>query len=162
MDRSIIERYGAGAGLLARGIEGLTQAELNSHPVPGTWSIQQVVIHMMDSDLIGADRMKRVIAEDNPLLLGYNESRFAERLMYDRADAALACSVFAGHRRLMTDLLRALPEDVFRRTGVHNEHGMMTLAQFVESYADHLDHHMKFLDAKRRALGKGGVMGPAT
>ncbi len=107
---------------------------------------------MMDSDLIGGDRMKRVIAEDNPLILSYNETRFAERLMYDRVDPLAACDLFARHRRLTADLLQALPDETFERTGVHNEKGKLTLAQFVKIYADHLDHHMKF--PKRRALGK--------
>jgi hypothetical protein len=154
MDRSLIEKYAAGADVPARGISGLTREEMNSFPVPNTWSIQQIIIHLMDSDLIGGDRMKRVIAEDNPLIISYNETRFAERLMYERVDPEAACDLFARHRRLTGDLLRALPEETFERTGVHNEKGKLTLAQFVKIYVEHLDHHMKFLYAKRRALGK--------
>ena len=63
MDRSWIERYAAGANVPAEAIRGLTPTDLNAFPVPGTWSIQQIVIHLMDSDLIGSDRMKRVAAE---------------------------------------------------------------------------------------------------
>jgi hypothetical protein len=157
MDRSIIERYAAGADVPTRGIAGLTREELNSFPIPGTWSIQQIIVHLMDSDLIGGDRMKRVIAEDNPLILSYNETRFAERLMFDRLDPKAACELFAMNRRVMADLLRALPDETYERTGVHNEKGKLTLAQFVKTYADHLDLHMKFLNAKRRALGKPAV-----
>jgi hypothetical protein len=51
---------------------------MRAFPVPGTWSIQQIVLHMMDSDLIASDRMKRVIAEDRPTLIGYNETAFSE------------------------------------------------------------------------------------
>ena len=39
MDRSLIERYAAGADVPARGIAGLTREEMNSFPVPNTWSI---------------------------------------------------------------------------------------------------------------------------
>jgi hypothetical protein len=106
MDRSLIERYAAGAGTPARGIQGLSREELNSFPIPGTWSIQQIIVHLMDSDLIGSDRMKRIAAEDNPLIISYNETRFAERLMYDRTDPALACELFALNRRVTADLLR--------------------------------------------------------
>ena len=52
----------AAATIPAAGIRGLTAQELNSFPVPGTWSVQQVIFHLMDSDLICSDRMKRVIA----------------------------------------------------------------------------------------------------
>ena len=154
MDRTLIDRYAAGATVPARGIAGLTPAELTSFPVPGTWSVQQVIMHLMDSDLIGGDRMKRIIAEDNPLILSYNETRFAERLMYHRLDPVAACDLFARNRAMVAALLRELPDEVFARTGVHSEKGKITLAQTVQTYADHLDHHMKFIDAKRRVLGK--------
>jgi hypothetical protein len=154
MDRSIIEKYAAGAGVPARGIAGLSRDELNSFPVPGTWSIQQIIMHLMDSDLISGDRMKRVVAEDNPLILSYDETRFAERLRYDAMDPMAACELFAKNRAMIASLLRALPDDVFARTGVHSQRGKITLEQLVQTYVDHLDHHMKFLVQKRRLLGK--------
>jgi hypothetical protein len=59
----IVEQYAAGADRLSQSIVGLTRDDLAALPVPGAWSIQQIVLHMMDSDLISSDRMKRVIAD---------------------------------------------------------------------------------------------------
>jgi hypothetical protein len=99
VDRDVIERYAAGAAAPAKAIAGLSRDELNAFPVPGTWSIQQIVVHLMDSDLIGADRMKRVAAEDRPpTLIGYDESAFARGLFYDQLDPQLACEVFEKNR----------------------------------------------------------------
>ncbi len=154
MDRALIERYAAGAQALNQAIAGLSKAELNAHPVPGTWSIQQIVLHMMDSDLIGADRMKRVASEEHPTLIGYNETAFANRLYSEDLDAELACDIFAKNRQMTAAMLRRLPDEAFSRTGFHNEHGDMTLEQFVVNYANHLDHHMKFVRDKRAMLGR--------
>ena len=154
MDRSLIEQYAAGADAPRKGIEGLTRAELNATPVPGTWSIQQIVTHLLDSDLIASHRMKRIIAEENPLIIGYNETRFAEKLYYPEMDAGLVCDLFALNRRLTADILRRLPVEAFERSGVHNERGRVTLADMVKMYVDHVPHHMKFLDKKRKMLGK--------
>ena len=88
MDRGLIDQYLAEAGDLAKSIAGLSREDLLAFPVPGTWSIQQIVLHIVDSDLVLSDRMKRVIAEDKPLLIGYDESKFAARLHYDKQDAA--------------------------------------------------------------------------
>jgi hypothetical protein len=154
MDRTLIERYAAGADVPAKAIRGLTRADLLAFPVPGTWSIQQVVLHLMDSDLIASDRMKRVIAMDNPTIIAYDETAFAKNLFYDHQDAALACEAFRINRLLTADILRRLPDASFTRTGNHSEHGPLTLAQFVENYVHHLDHHMKFLREKRTLLGK--------
>ena len=154
MNRDLIERYAAGGARLAPAIAGLTREQLNAFPVPGTWSIQQIVMHMMDSDLIASDRMKRVAAEDHPTLIGYNETAFGQKLFYDQLDPQLACEIFAKNRQMTTEILRRLPAESFARTGHHNERGEVTLTDLVETYADHLDHHLKFILDKRRLLGR--------
>jgi hypothetical protein len=153
MDRDQIERYRRGAHLPAAAIEGLIKELLLAFPIPGTWSIQQIVLHLMDSDLIGSDRMKRIIAEEKPQLIGYNESAFATALYYHDLDVYEACDIFAKNRLMTAEILRRLPEDKFLRTGVHNEDGEITLAKMVSKYADHLEYHLSFIHEKRRLLG---------
>jgi hypothetical protein len=154
MDSKQIERYAAGADVPAKAIRGLSKAELNAIPVPGMWSIQQVILHLMDSDLIASDRMKRVIAENKPTLIGYDETAFSKNLFYETLDPVQACEIFRLNRLLTAEILRRLPDSAFTRVGQHSERGPVTLEHFVESYADHLDHHMKFVCEKRKALGK--------
>jgi hypothetical protein len=150
----LLDRYTAGAELPARAIAGLSREELLSHPVPGTWSVQQVIAHIVDSDLIASDRMKRIAAMDRPLLIGYDEAAFARVLAQDRIDPARACELFRLNRLHTADLLRPLPPEAWDRWGVHNEKGKVTLGAMLEDYCGHLDHHLKFVDEKRRAMGK--------
>lgn len=152
--KQLIARYARGGELLTPAIAGLTPADLNAFPVPGTWSIQQIVMHLVDSDLIGADRMKRTVAEDHPLLIGYNENRFAERLHYESMNAQLGVQAFAAVRRMTADLLERLAPADFERWAVHNEMGRVNLAEQIEKYVGHLNHHLKFLYEKRDRLGK--------
>jgi uncharacterized damage-inducible protein DinB len=154
MDKAVIERYAAGAGVPADALRGLSREDLLATPVPGAWSIQQIVLHLMDSDLIGADRMKRIIAEDNPTLIGFDQTAFAAHLHYDKLDPEIAADIFRQNRQLMAVILRHLPDSAFDRPGMHNERGRVTLGQLVELYAWHLSHHMGFLIHKRQLLGK--------
>jgi hypothetical protein len=154
MDRTVIAQYAAGAAVPADGIRGLSRADLLATPVPATWSIQQIVLHLMDSDLIAADRMKRIIAEDNPTIIGFDQAAFAAKLHYDKLDAVVAAEIFRRNRELMAVLLRNLPDSAFERPGMHNERGRATLAQLVELYVLHLSPHMGFLNHKRQLLGK--------
>lgn len=151
---ALLDSYTSRADNLSKSIAGLSREDLLAFPVPGTWSIQQIVLHLVDSDLILADRMKRVIAEDNPLIIGFSETKFAARLHYHDQDAAIAADIFAKNRRLMSGLLARLPESDFQRTGIHNERGKLTLTDLVKNAADHLVHHLKFIHEKRRLLGK--------
>lgn len=157
MNRSIIEEFAARADHPARGIKGLSKAELNAPPppgAPGKWTIQEIVVHLLDSHMVAADRMKRIIAEDTPTLIGYDETLFAKNLHYDKIDAAMACEAFRLIHMMMADILRQLPDSAFQRFGNHNERGRLTLENMVIDYTKHVDHHMKFLREKRRLMGK--------
>jgi hypothetical protein len=154
MENSLVEQYAAGAELLGNSIKRLTSADFLAFPVPGTWSIQQIVLHLMDSDLVASDRMKRIIAEENPTIIGYDETAFSRKLFYDKQDPFVAAEIFRQNREMTAVILRNLTAEAFARTGTHNERGKMTLGELVKLYVWHLEHHLGFLRHKRQLLGK--------
>jgi len=144
-----IARYESGATAPARAILGLTREQLLARPVPGTWSIQEIILHLMDSDLIASDRMKRIIAEPKPLIVNYDESAFARALSYHTLDATLACELFEKNRVMTAAMLRTLAPEVFVRQGVHTVNGLRSLMDLVTGYAEHLEYHLGFAHRKR-------------
>jgi uncharacterized damage-inducible protein DinB len=154
MNRDLIDSYEDGGRRLHKAIEHLDRNDLSAMPVPGAWSIQQLVVHLADSDLVMADRMKRVIAEDRPQLLAFDENRWVTGLHYELQSAQDAADLFALNRRVLAGVLRVLPDAAFARAGVHSERGEMTLAAIVQLAVNHLEHHLKFLYEKREKLGK--------
>ncbi len=154
MDKTLIEEYARGAGQVAEAIKGLSPQDFLARPVPNTWTIGQIVIHLMDSDLIASDRMKRVIAEENPAIIGYNETAFSQKLFYDKLDPFAAAELFRRNREMTLVILRNLPDSAFSRTGIHNERGKITLQDLLETYVGHVEHHLKFLIHKRQLIGK--------
>jgi uncharacterized damage-inducible protein DinB len=149
VNRQAIDQYARGGALPRSAIAGLGRDALLARPSDGSWSIQQIIIHLQDSELAYADRMKRVIAEENPPLIGYDQSLFAQNLFYDEQSAADAVAIVELNRRNMTRILRKLPDATFARIGTHNERGPMTLAQLVVSATEHLEHHLRFIEKKR-------------
>jgi len=149
-----IDEFAAGADKLRRAVEGLSRDDLTAFPVPGTWSIHQIVLHMQDSDGIGIDRMKRLAAEENPLLIGYDETKFAQRLYYHNQSIEDALALFEINRRQFVRVLKALPAEAFDRAGIHNEIGKVTLGVQLKKYNEHLEHHLRFIYDKRKKLGK--------
>lgn len=150
----LLDRYHQGTNALREAIDGLSPDDLKAHPVPGTWSIQEIVLHLMDSELVLSDRMKRMLAEENPLLVEFDESKFAQRLGYQSLDPLLACEIFEANRRMTAQILTGCKEEDFRRPGKHTERGRVTVADFLEITVDHLAHHLGFLREKRKRLGK--------
>ena len=158
MDPKLIEHYAAGGEKLSLAIRGLTREDLVALPGVdanvGRWSIQQVVVHCMDSDLVATDRIKRMIAEDNPTLIGYDENKFVLNLFYHDQPAEQAVHILDLNRKLFAEVLRRLPDAALQRQGTHNERGPVTVGGYLKSTVDHLDHHLNFIHKKRAHMGK--------
>lgn len=148
-----IDAYLAGAATLRQAVAGMSRAQLEARPVPGKWSSLQVVCHLTDFEPVYADRMKRVIAEERPAILGADEQKFAAALAYDSRDVAEELAIVDVTRQQMARILRTLPESAWQRVGVHNEAGPLTLADFLQRVTNHIPHHVQFIYEKRRALG---------
>lgn len=154
MDRELIDQYENGGTKLKQSIVGLLPEDLNVYPVPGTWSIRQIVAHLVDADLVYGDRIKRVICDDAPTLLAYDENKWATGLQYEMQPTEIGVELFDLNRKHVAATLRLLEDDAFARTGHHTERGPMTLAELIESAVKHLEHHVKFVYDKREKLGK--------
>jgi uncharacterized damage-inducible protein DinB len=150
---ALIESYLASLPRLRRAVADLGTEQLTARPVPGKWSTLEVVCHLVDSEQAWCHRMKRVIVEDRPLLIGYDETRFTAGLPYHEADLEEELALLEGMRQQMARILRGLPEEAWSRTGMHNERGLMTLEEMLRAEAEHVPHHLAHLAEKRKALG---------
>ena len=149
----MINDYLAGVETLKKSVAGMSREQLLARPVPGKWSTLEVVCHMVDSDQAWIHRLKRVISEERPLLIGYDETRFAVSLAYHQRDLEEELAIFELSRQQMARILRTLPAEALARTGVHSERGLCTLEEMLQVEIDHVPHHVKFIVDKRRALG---------
>ena len=80
----LIDDYLAGPQKLRAAVAGLTAEQLDARPIPGKWSTKQVVCHLADFEPVYVDRMKRVIAENEPTMFSGDPDLFAARLAYDQ------------------------------------------------------------------------------
>src|SRR5437773_534371 len=149
----LIHHYLAGVNTLRQAVAGMSREQLLARPIPGKWSTLEVICHLADFDPILTDRMKRVIAEERPSLLGADENRFAAALAYHDRDVEEELTILDKTRSQMARILGKLPDTALERVGVHNERGPRTLEQLVQTAIAHIPHHVKFIDEKRRALG---------
>jgi uncharacterized damage-inducible protein DinB len=150
---SLIDRYARGSSVLAYAVDGLADEAARARPGPGAWSIAELAAHLADSDMVASDRMKRVIAEDDPLLMPYDETAWINRLAANAAPITDSVAIFAANRKWTERILRGCTEADFARSGRHAEQGRITLAELLVVYVNHLDHHLRFLYTKRANLG---------
>lgn len=149
----LIEQYLEGPKTLRAAVKGMTREQLLAKPVPGKMSTLEVVAHLADFDPIYVDRMKRVIAEDNPTLLGADENRFKDALHYHERDVEEEITIIEKSRSQFARILRKLPDSALERVGNHNERGPLSLEKLLTTIINHIPHHVKFIHEKRQALG---------
>ncbi len=149
----LIDPYLAGVQTLRDAVAGMTREQLLARPVPGKWSTLEVVCHLADFDPILADRLKRIIAEDQPKLLNTDEKRFAAALAYHERELEEELAIVEKTRRQMARILRTLPDEALQRVGIHSERGPLSLERLLTITTNHIPHHVKFIAEKRKGLG---------
>ncbi len=150
---ALIASYLESLPLLRAAVAEMTPDQLRARPVPGRWSTLEVVGHLVDTDQTLCHRIKRTIAEEKPLLIGFDADRFAAALPYHDADIEEELNLMEAMRREMARVLRSLPESAWSRPAVHSQRGLLTLEQIVRLASDHVPHHLAFIQEKRKALG---------
>jgi hypothetical protein len=132
----LIALYRAGADAVDAALAGAGDADLDAVPKDGGWSPRMVVHHLADSESNSYLRVRKLLAEDDPVVQGYDEAEYARRLHYDRpVETSLA--VFRAVRASTAELLERLEGQDRGRAGTHTESGPYTMDDSLEIYAAH-------------------------
>lgn len=142
MIQELIVEYGKGYEQVKEAIRSLTEEELHFKPGPNRWSIHEIIVHLADAEIVGVHRLKRVLAEDNPTLTAYDQDAWANSLSYSVQDAQRVLELFGLLRETMLVVLKRANEADWQRTGVHEEAGILTFAQLLERYVNHVSNHL--------------------
>lgn len=149
---ALLEAYRTAVADLEAALEGITEAELDGVPAEGGWTARQVVHHLADSESMAYIRLRRLVAEESPLIHGYDEPEWARRLHYDRPIEA-SQAVVAAVRAASLQLLESLTPEEWARTGTHSESGSYSVDRWLEIYAAHTHEHADQIRQARRGVG---------
>lgn len=152
----LVNVYEAGPARIRQSLVGLGSVQLRAHPRTGKWSIAQVVLHLTDSEIMGAGRIRLALAQPGTPVTGYDQDIWANELRYDRRDhAAIATAfhLFSALRDATTSLFREASRADWDKTVSHPEWGPLTLRQLLELYADHSERHIEQILHMRQLLG---------
>ena len=137
---SIIESF---PEKLLLAVKDLTDEQLDTEYRPGGWTIRQVVHHVVDSHINSYIRFKLALTEDNPAIRPYLEEKWAELPEGKSATVELSLPLLAALHKRWTVMLKNITKDELRRTYYHPESkNESTIAQLMELYAWHCEHHL--------------------
>ena len=108
--------------LWRRLVEG-AGAHLRTRPEEGEWSVLECLGHMTDSELVTSARYRWILSENEPTLVGFDQTAWAGRPDRAADDPALLLEVLGVLRRANVALWRRLPASERGRIGLHVERG---------------------------------------
>jgi hypothetical protein len=149
LDRAtLLDQFRTGYADVEAALAGASEAELDRPAADGGWTAREVAHHLADSEATAYVRLRRLIAEDQPFIQGYDEPEYARRLHYDRPIAS-SLAVLRGVREASLSLLESLTPAEWERSGTHQESGEYSVYSWLRIYANHSHDHANQIRAAR-------------
>lgn len=107
------------------------------------WSSRQVIHHCADSEAQSYARLRRLVAEPNPVIQGYDENLWAKDATLGYADLPVdnSIAVFTAVRAASLDIIKRLKPEQLELKGTHSEAGEYSLQRWLETYTRHANDH---------------------
>ena len=148
---SLITQYKEGYKVVRDAVSQLSEADLDQRPASGGWTPREIVHHLADSETMATIRLRRLLAEEQPVIAAYDEELFARKLHYDRPIGS-SLELLQSVRSANGELLEWLTEEEWARAGTHSEQGQYTVEDWLRIYAAHAhDHAAQMLRAGEEA-----------
>jgi hypothetical protein len=147
---ALLDHFRGGAAELRAALVGVTDEELDRAAPDGGWTARQVAHHVADSEATAYVRLRRLVAEESPAIVGYDEELFARRNHYERPIAS-SLDVVDAVRAASLELLESLSDEEWERSGSHSDSGRYTVDDWLRIYASHPRDHA---DQIRAAIGR--------
>jgi hypothetical protein len=152
----LIEQYASGPARLRAALATVPAEARQWRPKAGEWSAHEVIVHCADAETNAAARIRYLATEKDPLILGYDEARWAVTLDYHQHPLEPALATVDAVRANTVPLLRRFPEATWQREGRHTESGRYTAEDWLQIYAEHLEVHARQIEANLAAWRAAG------
>jgi hypothetical protein len=138
-------------------LRSISEEQAATDSGPDKWSAKQELGHLLDSAMVNHYRWARVLAEQNPMLPGYDGSKWVELHNYQRRSWADLIDTWETLNQHILMLAEGIPASGWQRPAVFDGKPAtleFMLNDYVHHAADHLAH---FSGLTKTELGIGGA-----
>lgn len=126
---------------------------MRARPFEGKWTPNEVIGHLIDAEWVYGYRMRQILCEDSPEILGMDQDRWVAGQRYNERQPTELVQTFRAMRGFNLALWKQISPEDLERTGRHNERGPESLAIMLPMLAGHdlwhLDQINRYLTAIR-------------
>ena len=159
--QTILTQYADGPSLLNSALSGLSETDLDLVPGIDSWSIRQIVHHLVDGDDIWKTCIKIALGNSDALFslqwyAAKPQTEWSECWAYSQRGLKSSLALYRANRSHIMDLLEHIPGALeksvrFDRPG--KEELRITVFDVVELHVQHLAEHIDSIKAIRQKHG---------
>lgn len=154
---ALVGEYENGPKKLRAAWDACPEAARQWRPAEGKWTAHEVVVHCADSETNAAGRIRYLVSEKDPVIIGYDQELWARAHAYHAHPPEVALATVEAVRANTVPFLRRMSEADWARMGRHTESGAYGSIDWLKSYAKHVTNHAAQIDrnvAAWRAAGE--------
>jgi hypothetical protein len=151
-----IDQYAQGPERLRRALSRVPDQMVKWRPAPGQWSVHEVVCHCADSEVNAYARLRYLLAEKEPVIVGYDQDEWARAFDYHALPLEPSLAVLDAVRASTTALLKRLADDAWGKKGRHTESGDYTVDGWLKIYSEHVEGHARQIERNVEAWSRAG------
>lgn len=152
---AVIARYIEGPILLEMALTGLEEADLDTAPAKGGWTIRQIVHHIVDGDDIWKVCIKQALGNDQSEFSldwyrAWPQDTWADRWAYAQRPIEVSLALLKAIRDHVAQLLEHVPDGWNKSVGFREPNGeieTVPVSTIIEMQTNHLEHHVKQIEA---------------
>ena len=150
-DRDPLEVIAQTASTLADIVRKHSATVLRTRPFEGKWTPNEVIGHLTDSEWVYGYRLRLILCEDDPAILGTNQDLWVAALRHNDREPLELVEIFRTLRQFNLAEWRRTSSEELKRTGQHNERGLESLGVMLRLLAghdlSHLDQITRYIHA---------------
>jgi DinB superfamily len=127
-------------------IKGMFTAELRKRPAPEKWSVNEIIAHLADGEIVGGFRMRFILGSPGSPVVAYDQDKWVISGHYDKRDPQKSVEQFRVLREGNLALLRSLEPEQWKHYGMHSERGQESIEQIVRMFAGHDINHLQQIE----------------
>jgi hypothetical protein len=154
--RDPIEVLGLTASTLADIVARHPPAVLRGRAIQGKWTPNEVIGHLTDSEWVYGYRLRLVLCEDQPAILGFKQDAWVASQRHNEREPSELVEIFRTLRVLNLSVWRRMSPEDLQRSGQHNERGAESLAVMLRLLAGHDLSHLDQISRYMQALESRG------
>jgi hypothetical protein len=136
-DRDPIAVKAATADVLDEIVRSHTVEQIRSRPFEGKWTPNEVIGHLCDVEWVYGYRMRQILCEERPQMLGMDQDRWVSGQRYNDREPADLVRIFRAVRDANLCVWRQMTPADLDRVGLHNERGPESLGTMLRMLAGH-------------------------